>query len=64
MSEFNWDKITSRILIINKIENVMDSSELVKKSTKKAKKQNLSTPTTFSLIHTSDFVAFIGSNPI
>ncbi|MDO7786771.1 dTMP kinase [Desulforamulus aquiferis] len=32
-----------------------NSSELVKKSTKKAKKQNLLTPTTFSLIHASDF---------
>lgn len=32
-----------------------NSSELVKKSTKKAKKLNLLTPTTFSLIHASDF---------
>ncbi|GBF34901.1 thymidylate kinase [Desulfocucumis palustris] len=32
-----------------------NSSELVKKSTKKAKKSNLLTPTTFSLIHASDF---------
>lgn len=32
-----------------------NSSELVKKFTKKAKKQNLLTPTTFSLIHASDF---------
>lgn len=32
-----------------------NSSELVKKSTKRAKKRNLLTPTTFSLIHASDF---------
>lgn len=32
-----------------------NSSELIKKSTKKAKKQNLLTPTTFCLIHASDF---------
>lgn len=32
-----------------------NSSELVKKSTKKAKKQNLLTPTTFCLMHASDF---------
>lgn len=32
-----------------------NSSELVKESTKKAKKKNLLTPTTFSLMHASDF---------
>jgi len=32
-----------------------NSSELVKKSTKRAKKRNLLTPITFSLIHASDF---------
>ena len=32
-----------------------NSSELIKKSTKKAKKKNLLTPTTFCLIHASDF---------
>jgi dTMP kinase len=32
-----------------------NSSELVKASTKKAKKKNLLTPTTFSLMHASDF---------
>lgn len=32
-----------------------NSSELIKESTKKAKKKNLLTPTTFSLVHASDF---------
>lgn len=32
-----------------------NSSELIKESTKKAKKKNLLTPTTFSLMHASDF---------
>ncbi|MCI0182839.1 MAG: dTMP kinase [Acidibacillus sp.] len=32
-----------------------NSSELIKAATKKAKKKNLLTPTTFSLIHASDF---------
>ncbi len=32
-----------------------NSSELVKRATKKGKKQNLLTPTTFSLIHATDF---------
>lgn len=32
-----------------------NSSELVKSATKKAKKKNLLTPTTFSLMHASDF---------
>jgi len=32
-----------------------NSSELIKESTKKAKKKNLLTPTTFSLMHSSDF---------
>ncbi len=32
-----------------------NSSELVKKATKKGKKENLLTPTTFSLIHATDF---------
>ncbi|MCX7920779.1 MAG: dTMP kinase [Clostridia bacterium] len=32
-----------------------NSSELIKESTKKAKKKNLLTPTTFSLMHVSDF---------
>lgn len=34
-----------------------NSSELVKASTKKAKKNNLLTPTTFSLIHSCDFAS-------
>lgn len=32
-----------------------NSSDLIKESTKKAKKKNLLTPTTFSLVHSSDF---------
>lgn len=32
-----------------------NSSDLIKESTKKAKKKNLLTPTTFSLLHASDF---------
>ncbi|MCX7749814.1 MAG: dTMP kinase [Clostridia bacterium] len=32
-----------------------NSSELIKEATKKAKKKNLLTPTTFSLVHASDF---------